>query len=148
MPTLQQSAQLAQTQVLSPQMRQSLEILQATALELQQMVRQELETNPVLEEERPEEEAEKDDAEDPDAGEEDELGQLEDDWSDFSAQGAVDPEAEARRMRFLEGIAPEETLAGHLENQFGRLALDPVQRRIVALLIGNLDENGYLAATP
>ena len=148
MPALQQSAQLAQTQVLSPQMRQSLEILQATALELQQMVRQELETNPVLEEERPEEEAEKDDAEDPDAGEEDELGQLEDDWSDFSAQGAVDPEAEARRMRFLEGIAPEETLAGHLENQFGRLALDPVQRRIAALLIGNLDENGYLAATP
>jgi len=53
MPTLQQSAQLAQTQVLSPQMRQSLEILQATALELQHMVRQELETNPVLEEERP-----------------------------------------------------------------------------------------------
>ena len=148
MPALQQSAQLAQTQVLSPQMRQSLEILQATALELQQMVRQELETNPVLEEERPEEETEKDDAEDPDAGEEDELGQLEDDWSDFSAQGAVDPEAEARRMRFLEGIAPEETLAAHLENQFGRLALDPVQRRIVALLIGNLDENGYLAATP
>jgi len=148
MPTLQQSAQLAQTQVLSPQMRQSLEILQATALELQHMVRQELETNPVLEEERPEEEAEKDDAEDPDAREEGELGQLEDDWSDFSAQGAVDPEAEARRMRFLEGIAPEETLAAHLENQFGRLALDPVQRRIAALLIGNLDENGYLAATP
>ena len=148
MPALQLSAQLAQTQVLSPQMRQSLEILQATALELQQMVRQELETNPVLEEERPEEEAEKDDAEDPDAGEEDELGQLEDDWSDFSAQGAVDPEAEARRMRFLEGIAPEETLAAHLENQFGRLALDPVQRCIAALLIGNLDENGYLAATP
>jgi len=148
MPALQQSAQLAQTQVLSPQMRQSLEILQATALELQQMVRQELETNPVLEEERPEEEAEKDDAEDPDAEEQDDLGQLEDDWSDFSAQGAVDPEAEARRMRFLEGIAPEETLAAHLENQFGRLALDPVQRRIVSLLIGNLDENGYLAATP
>jgi len=148
MPALQLSAQLAQTQVLSPQMRQSLEILQATALELQQMVRQELETNPVLEEERPEEEVEKDDTEDPDEGAEDGLGQLEDDWSDFSAQGAVDPEAEARRMRFLEGIAPEETLALHLEKQFGRLALDPVQRRIVSLLIGNLDENGYLAASP
>ena len=40
--------------MLSPQMRQSLEILQATALELQQMVRQELEVNPVLEEEVPE----------------------------------------------------------------------------------------------
>jgi RNA polymerase sigma-54 factor len=149
MPALQQSAQMSQGQILSPQMRQSLEILQATALELQQMVRQELETNPVLEEERPEDEvAEKDEAEDADSGDEDELARLEDDWSDFSAQGAVDPEAEARRMRFLEGIAPSETLASHLENQFGRLALDPLQRRIATLLIGNLDENGYLAASP
>ena len=149
MPVLQQSAQMAQSQILSPQMRQSLEILQATALELQQMVRQELETNPVLEEESPEEEAaETEDAADGDAEETDEVERLEEDWNDFSAQGAVDPEAEARRMRFLEGVAPEETLAGHLENQFGRLALDPVQRRIASLLIGNLDENGYLAASP
>jgi RNA polymerase sigma-54 factor len=149
MPVLQQSAQMAQSQVLSPQMRQSLEILQATALELQQMVRQELETNPVLEEEPPEQEAtDTEDTAEADAAEMDEVERLEEDWSDFSAQGAVDPEVEARRMRFLEGVAPEETLAGHLENQFGRLALDPVQRRLASLLIGNLDENGYLAATP
>lgn len=149
MPALQLSPQLSQAQILSPQMRQSLEILQATALELQQMVRQELETNPVLEEEPPEEEAaEADDADDSDAPEQDELDRLEDDWSDFSAQGAVDPEAEARRMRFLEGVAPQETLAAHLEQQLGRLALDPVERRIAALLVGNLDENGYLAASP
>ncbi|MBJ7259307.1 MAG: RNA polymerase factor sigma-54 [Chthoniobacterales bacterium] len=150
MPAFQQSAQMAQAQVLSPQMRQSLEILQATALELQQMVRQELEGNPVLEEEPPEEdESEEEDAdEDAESPEANELAQLEDDWGDFSAQGAVDPEAEARRMRFLEGIAPAETLASHLEKQVGRLALDPVQRRIVSLLIGNLDENGYLAASP
>ena len=47
---------MGQQQMLSPQMRQSLDILQATALELQQMVRREIETNPVLEEEGPEEE--------------------------------------------------------------------------------------------
>ena len=149
MPALQQSAQMAQTQVLSPQMRQSLEILQATALELQQMVRQELETNPVLEEEPPEDEAaDSEETADEDTEEHNEVERLEDDWSDFSAQGAVDPETEARRMRFLEGVAREETLAAHLENQFGRVALDPVQRRIASLLIGNLDENGYLAASP
>lgn len=113
------------------------------------MVRQELETNPVLEEERVEDETvDKEESEETESGEEEELGSLEDDWNDFSAHGAVDPEAEARRMRFLEGIAPEETLAVHLEKQFGRLALDPVQRRIASLLIGNLDENGYLAASP
>ena len=40
---------LNQTQTLAPQMRQSLEVLQANALELQQLLRQFIETNPVIE---------------------------------------------------------------------------------------------------
>ena len=149
MPGLQQSAHMAQQQVLSPQMRQSLEILQATALELQQMVRQELESNPVLEEEVPEEQSAEDAEE---SAEEDlaELQRLEEDWGTFSAEGSQngDAEAEARRRHFLEGVAPAETLAQHLDQQIGRLALDPVQRRIASLLVGNLNEDGYLAAMP
>jgi len=145
-----QSAQMGQQQVLSPQMRQSLEVLQATALELQQMVRQELDSNPVLEEEvlEPEEAAESE--EETEDAELEELRRLEDDWNTFSAQGSQngDAEAEARRRHFLEGVAPAETLAQHLEKQLGRLALDPVQRRIATLLVGNLSEDGYLAATP
>lgn len=147
---LHQSAQMAQQQMLSPQMRQSLEILQATALELQQMVRQELESNPVLEEEVPEP-PEAEQAEESEDGEElEELRRLEDDWGTFSAAGAQngDSEEEVRRQRFLEGVAPPETLAQHLEKQLGRLALDPVQRRMATLLVGNLNEDGYLAATP
>jgi RNA polymerase sigma-54 factor len=148
---MEQSAQLGQQQMLSPQMRQSLEILQATALELQQLVRNEMETNPVLEEELPEEEIVSEDEAD-EAGEDevDELGRLEEDWETFSAEGAqrVDADAEARRQHFLEGVAPPETLAHHLEKQLGRLALDPVQRRIATLLVGNLNEDGYLAASP
>ncbi len=147
-----QSAQLGQQQMLSPQMRQSLEILQATALELQQMVRLELESNPVLEEEVPEEEvsAETDGETNDDSEEAEELRRLEEDWGAFSGEGAQrgDADAEARRLHFLEGVSPPETLAGHLEKQLGRLALDPVQRRIASLLVGNLDEDGYLAATP
>ena len=79
-----------------------------------------------------------------------ELRQLAEDWNTFSAEGSQngDTEAEARRQHFLEGIAPPETLAQHLEKQLGRLALDPVQRRIATLLVGNLNEDGYLAATP
>ena len=148
----QQSAQMGQQQMLSPQMRQSLEILQATALELQQMVRQELEVNPVLEEEVPEVEEETAPEETEEDGEDEleELRQLAEDWNTFSAEGSQngDTEAEARRQHFLEGIAPPETLAQHLEKQLGRLALDPVQRRIATLLVGNLNEDGYLAATP
>lgn len=149
MPGFEQSAQMAQQQMLSPQMRQSLEILQATALDLQQMVRQELDVNPVLEEEPPEEEApEAEEAED-DAGELDEMLQLEEDWRDFSAEGSQnrDADADRRRQHFLEGVAPVETLAQHLEKQFSRLALDALQRRIASLLVGNLNEDGYLAAS-
>jgi RNA polymerase sigma-54 factor len=152
MPGMHQSAQLSQQQVLAPQMRQSLEILQATALELQQMVRQELESNPVLEEEAPEEEfpAVEEETEQDEDAELRELLDLQDDWQSFSAEGAQnsDPEADARRRHFLEGIAPAETLAGHLEKQLSRMALDPVQRRIATLLVGNLNEDGYLAASP
>jgi RNA polymerase sigma-54 factor len=153
MPGMEQRAQLGQQQMLSPQMRQSLEILQATALELQQLVRSELETNPVLEEEVPEEEAPEgdgDNADDPGDEELDQLSRLEEDWETFSAEGSqrADADAEVRRQHFLEGVAPPETLAQHLEKQMGRLALDPVQRRIATLLVGNLNEDGYLAATP
>jgi len=147
---LQQSAQMGQQQMLSPQMRQSLEILQANALELQKMVRQEIETNPVLEEEEPEDEAPVEEPEE-DGGEDgsEELSRLEEDWGAFSGEGAQngDPEAEARRRHFLEGVSPAETLAHHLEKQLGRLALDAVQRRIATLLVGNLNGDGYLAAT-
>jgi len=149
MPGLQQNVQMGQQQMLSPQMRQSLEILQATALELQQLVRQEIETNPVLEEEVPEEETHTEESSEESDDEYDELRQLEEDWSDYSAQGAqnVDAAGDARRRQFLEGVTPQETLAQHLEKQLGRLALDPVQRRIATLLVGNLNEDGYLAAT-
>ena len=150
MPGLQQSAHMAQQQMLSPQMRQSLEILQATALELQQLVRQEIETNPVLEEEVPEEETPAEEPAEEDEDDFEELRQLEEDWSDYSAAGAqnVDAASEARRRQFLEGVTPPETLAQHLETQLSRLALDPVQRRVATLLVGNLNEDGYLAAMP
>ena len=44
-----QSQTLAQTQKLSPQMQQSLAVLQAPTLELRKLIQQELEENPVLE---------------------------------------------------------------------------------------------------
>lgn len=133
-------------------MRQSLAILQATTLELQQMVRMELEANPVLEEEPPEKSPDAEDPGETDEGGEDldEWRQLQEDWQTFSADGAQngDAQAEARRQHFLEGVAPPETLSQHLEKQLSRLALDPVQRRIATLLVGNLNDDGYLAATP
>ncbi len=153
---IQQSVQMGQQQVLSPQMRQSLEILQANALELEQMVRRELETNPALEEENPAEDvapAEEDGESEEDAQgteEIDDLLRLDEDWRSFAGEDAQhgDAEADARRRQFLDGVSPPETLAQHLEKQLGRLGLDHVQGRVAALLVGNLDDDGYLAAKP
>jgi len=50
-PGIHQFQNLTMQQVLAPQLQQSLHILQAAALELQNIVQQELQTNPVLEEE-------------------------------------------------------------------------------------------------
>lgn len=150
MAAMEQTAQLGQQQVLSPQMRESLEILQSTATELEQLVRKELEANPALEEEDaagdPESEGEEIGEEE---AEDNLLAGLEEDWRDFSGEGAQgrDSDAEARRARFLEGVAPPDSLAQHLAKQIARASLDPVERRIAALLIGNLDDDGYLAAS-
>jgi RNA polymerase sigma-54 factor len=43
-----------QTQIMGPQMQQSLHILQAPTLELRQLIQQEISVNPVLEMEQPE----------------------------------------------------------------------------------------------
>ena len=53
-PGMQQTQNLSMQQVLAPQLQQSLVILQAPMLELRNIVQQELQTNPVLEEENPE----------------------------------------------------------------------------------------------
>ena len=49
-PGMFQSQNLSLQQVLAPQLQQSLLILQAPLLELRNLVQQEMETNPVLEE--------------------------------------------------------------------------------------------------
>ena len=49
-PGLQLTQRLTQTLILSPQMQQSLALLQAPTLELKALVEQELQQNPVLEE--------------------------------------------------------------------------------------------------
>lgn len=139
MQKLRQTAHMGQQQVLAPQMQQSLEILQATAPELELMIRREMETNPALELESPEHNP-----------------SVLDDFLRLEEEGAIPEEVESsresaekeiRRQHFLEGISPPETLAHTLEKQLGSMTFEVMQRRIATWLVGNLDEDGYLAAT-
>jgi RNA polymerase sigma-54 factor len=152
---------LALQQVLSPQLQQSLLILQTPLLELRNLVQQEMETNPVLEElpdapsadERGESEASVDDNF---ATEFEKLASLDEEWRDYMAQSASagadgfrsSREAKDKRQFLFDSIAVQETLQQNLLAQLNQTALSPGERKAAELIIGNIDDNGFLQSTP
>lgn len=135
---LYQTVRLAPT--LSPQMRQSLTLLQAPALELRALVAQELAMNPVLEEWEEQVRREEEDLET--------VIQEELEWDDYFSQlqgaNGYDEEAAEKRRHFFESQSVGPTLAEHLEAQLGWVTKDATMRRAAQEIIGNLDEDGYL----
>src|SRR4051812_21937829 len=90
---MHQTQNLSLQQVLAPQLQQSLLILQAPLLELRNLVQQEMETNPVLEElanepseEQPEAKTSKTDEDF--KAEFDQLAKLDEEWRDYMAQSS------------------------------------------------------------
>ena len=109
---MQQIQGLAMQQVLAPQLQQSLQILQAPTLELRNLIQQELQTNPLLEEEAGIYESEDRASEDADFQEEfEKLAKLDEEWRDFMSQSVSyssrNQEDEERRQFFLDSIANE-----------------------------------------
>jgi len=139
---------LSQQQTLAPQMRKSLEILQVSTLELSQLVRQALETNPVLEDLT---EIQSLDEVGLDAVEADSLDYLnttDDDWRERSIlEGKSSPwtqDDEERRQRIYDSIVAPETLQQHLQHQLDLSMVDPNIREAAQAILGNLDERGFL----
>jgi len=151
-PGIHQFQNLTMQQVLAPQLQQSLHILQAAALELQNIVQQELQTNPVLEEEVgtfDSEEGSKDDGEFQEEFER--LAKLDEEWRDYMAQNVSyssrNPEDEERRQFFFDSLASQETLQHHLWEQLNTADVSKSQREAAELIIGNLDDLGFLQAS-
>jgi RNA polymerase sigma-54 factor len=151
-PGIHQFQNLTMQQVLAPQLQQSLHILQAAALELQNMVQQELQTNPVLEEETgtfDSEEGSKDDGEFQEEFER--LAKLDEEWRDYMSQNVSyssrNPEDEERRQFFFDSIASQETLQRHLWEQLNTADVNKSQREAAELIIGNMDDLGFLQAS-
>jgi len=139
----------AQKQIISTQMQLGLQILQATALELEQLVQQEMAMNPVLE--LDEELEEKDDV-DPEAEPDEEFEdstpteqEWDDYWADAPASGARVEGDEDRYDHEMESITGVTSLAEYLREQ---LMLwpdhDAATQAHVEALIGQLDERGFL----
>src|SRR6202045_956195 len=148
-PGIHQFQNLSLSQVLAPQLQQSLQILQAHALELRNIVQQELQTNPVLEEDIETFEAEersKDDSEFPEEFER--LAKLDEEWRDYMGHNVSDSsrnlEDEERRQFFFDSIASQETLQQHLWEQLDTSDVVEAQRKAAELIIGNIDDLGFL----
>ena len=153
-PGMQQTQNLSMQQVLAPQLQQSLVILQAPMLELRNIVQQELQTNPVLEEEAPETPtAEEQQQQNDDFKEEfDQLAKLDEEWREYMAQSSSysgrSEDEEERRQFFFDSIANQETLQQHLIGQINGAELGISDRRLAELIIGNIDDNGFLQTNP
>ncbi len=144
----EQSLGLSLQQTLSPQMQQSLQVLQAPVLELRNMVEQELQANPVLEEEVPE--RDEDLSDDGDEWEDDvrEVSRLDEEWRDYMSQsGAYDgrsAEAQERREFLFNSIRTPVSLQQHLLDQLALCELDAEEREVADTIVGNLNEAGLL----
>src|SRR5437764_15335679 len=157
-PGIHHTQNLSLQQVLATQLQQSLLILQAPLLELRNLVQQEMETNPVLEEladppnpdAPPESEAPP--AEDNFKEEFDRLAKLDEEWRDYMAQSSSysgrSQEAEEKRQFFFDSIPTQETLQQHLMGQLNQNVLNADDRKTAELIIGNIDDNGFLQTTP
>ncbi|RME31357.1 MAG: RNA polymerase sigma-54 factor [Candidatus Zixiibacteriota bacterium] len=138
-------------QKLAPQLIQSLKMLQMPALKLEQTLRQELATNPLLEEveelEDPQEtteEAEFDVAEET----KDETTEDPFDWEEYffdDEEGYKVRESRERREERLDGGAVAgESLYDYLHEQLAFLKLDEEDQLIGEYIIGNINPDGYL----
>lgn len=138
------TAGLQQKLILTPQLKQSLQILQLPLIELKALVENELMENPLLEEEslktetpsqeKPSSLEETEDTGYPDA--------FEERISSFSHSMQIDEE---EKRAFAESsIKQPLTLQDHLIWQLKLSTITPEEEKIGETIIGNIDENGYL----
>ena len=166
-------ARLEQKLRLAPQIIQSIEILQLPALELQDLVKEQLEENPTLEEEpRPEQTEVEKEAQDSLDRELESLERVDAVWNDYFSQpggrGSSGGAGEDRKREAMENTAaPAVSLQDYLIQQLHLLDVssavlpevrealeaewsDEVVARIRALaeyIVYNLDTNGYLTCS-
>ena len=161
---LSQTQQQRLSQVLAPQLRQSLHLLQVPILELQSVIQEELQTNPTLEERLTapdplepalnEEKPPKPGDEPPDDAFDQEfqvLAHLDDEWRDYFQMDHFNipytRDDAARREFFMNSISQSESLQEHLLRQLSLGELDEEEIKIGELLIGNISDDGYFTSS-
>ncbi len=132
-------------QRLSPQQIQLMKLLQVPTMELDQRIKQEIEENPALEEGSDELEDEFDnqnDTEENDTDDEFDLSDyIDDDIADYKTNANNQSKDDEERVIPLSG---EQSFQEKLSEQLHLLDLNETEFIIADILIGNLDESGYL----
>src|ERR1044071_5165875 len=163
---IRQVQSLAQQLVMTPQLQQAIKLLQLSRIELEEMISQELQENPTLEESpagEPETQARKPEEELPERLEApepsrelstaDRIGTM--DWQDYidthsnSLHGSLTAEAggddDEGPPSWENTLTKKTSLEDHLVWQLRMSRLTEKEEQIGQYVIGNLAENGYLA---
>lgn len=140
--------QLAPQLILTPQLKLILKVMQLNALELNEYLLQETQSNPFLEIEFNDLPGALPAREDRDIGLTDEY-----DWSEPNLldrpQLPFSYEVPDEDENLLEKtLRAEESLSDHIKWQLGFVELTALERDIAEYLLGNLDEKGYLRISP
>ncbi|MDG1701649.1 MAG: RNA polymerase factor sigma-54 [Opitutae bacterium] len=160
-PFLNQSQKQTQSLTIAPQLQNSLKILQSASFDLRTAILFELQRNPLLEElpiEGVSVEAEseliqengdsRNEELDFDSDDFSILEKMSDDYMENHVTDAVvsgsDLQIQERRDHFLNSLRQEESLQQHLIDQITLCDCDDATKENLILLIGSLDENGYL----
>lgn len=132
-------------------MRQKLMVLHTATHELDALVRQEMQQNPVLELEGA------DDlllaAPEPEAGDEDDqwekefqkIARLDEDWRSTPASANIGPEEDERRQFLMESLTKPVTLPEHVQGQLAGMRFDDEEKADILRLLGHLNDNGWLS---
>ena len=158
---LSQSQKQTHSLTIAPQLQNSLKILQSASFDLRTAILVELQRNPLLEElplESVSVEAESELIQENGDSRNEELDFDENDFSilekisdDYMENQMTDPvisgsdlQIQERRDHFLNSLTQEESLHQHLIDQINLCDCDDETKEHLLLLVGSLDENGYL----
>ncbi len=162
---LRQQLKLSQQLVMTPQLQQAIKLLQLSRLELAETIQQEIETNPVLEEEvttpepaadvLPAQNEQEPEVKEPEKTAEVEMEQPssmgEIDWENYSNEYesgySFKQKDDSDLPSRLDILSTKPDLQSHLSWQLNLSDLDEREKEVGAFIIGNLDRNGFMTVT-
>jgi RNA polymerase sigma-54 factor len=157
---IKQSLKLSQQLIMTPQLQQAIKLLQLSRLELVDLVQNEMQENPVLDEAPEDYQTEEAKADNGEQNLEQQMAEVKPaagidsksdiDWDNYlenySASAYTASYEDEERPSFESTMTRKTSLTDHLLWQLRLAQLAPEEEEIGSLIIGNLDEDGYLQA--